>query len=176
MTPQPNVARGDLVREGIAVLRRPVPDDVGDEHLAPVEADPREELVEELAGGTDEGLPLNVLVVTGSFAEEEDPRLPCALAGDGLPRAAVEWAGDASADLLGDEAKLSVLHSRWIMKPRPAWPGPFARGRRRRCTAGAASPRPPPRSRPARTSPARPPGSGKRTALRLRGSCRATSR
>src|SRR5579859_4637585 len=45
---EPDVARRDLLGERVAVLGRAVPHDVGDEHLAPVEADPREELIEEL--------------------------------------------------------------------------------------------------------------------------------
>ena len=113
VAPQPDVARGDLVRERVAVLRGPVPDDVGDEHLAPVEPDAGEQLVEELARGADERPALHVLVVAGSLAEEEDPRLARPVAGDRLPGAAMERARGASADLVGDQPQLrrrSVLH------------------------------------------------------------------
>src|SRR2546425_5639777 len=102
VTPQPDVARHDLLRERVAVLGRPVPDDVRDEHLPAVEADPREELVEELPRRADEGLPLDVLVVPGGLAEEEQAGLAGAVAGHGLTSASVERAGPARTDLGGD--------------------------------------------------------------------------
>src|SRR5687768_17935788 len=46
MTLQPDVARGHFVRQRVAVLGRAMPDDVGDEHLAAIEADAQQELVE----------------------------------------------------------------------------------------------------------------------------------
>ena len=58
MPAQPDVAGGDLLGKRVAVLGRAVSDDVGDEDLAPIEADTGEELVQELAGRADEGLAL----------------------------------------------------------------------------------------------------------------------
>src|SRR5437899_1298614 len=72
MPAQPDVAGGDLLGKRVAVLGRTVSDDVGNEDLAPIEADTGEELVQELAGRADEWLPLKVLVVAGGLAEEED--------------------------------------------------------------------------------------------------------
>src|SRR6266542_6784497 len=96
---EPDVARGDLIGPRVAVLGWPVPHDVRDEHLRAVEPDAREELVEELARRADERPALDVLVVAGGLAEEEDARLPAALAGHGLPRAAVQRARGAGPDL-----------------------------------------------------------------------------
>src|SRR3989442_1559361 len=50
----------------------------------------------------DEGLPLDVLVVPGGLAEEEQAGLAGAVAGHGLTSASVERAGPARTDLGGD--------------------------------------------------------------------------
>src|SRR5437763_2694208 len=63
MPAQPHVVSRDLVRKWIAVLRRTVAHDVGDEHLGTIETDPREELVEQLSRRADERAALHVLVV-----------------------------------------------------------------------------------------------------------------
>ena len=98
---EPDVARGHFLRQGVAVLRRTVPYDVGDEHFVAVEADARQQLIEQLARRADERAALDVLVVARRFAQEEDPRLRAALAWNGLTRAPVERAGRAGADLVG---------------------------------------------------------------------------
>jgi len=85
-----------------------MPHHVGDEDLATIEADAREELVQKLPGRPDEWLPLKVLVVARGFAEEENPRLGRAVSGDRLPGATVERARGSGADLVGDELKISV--------------------------------------------------------------------
>src|SRR5712691_380382 len=110
---KPDVAGSDLLGQRVAVLRRAVTDHVGDEDAAAVEADAREKLIEELAGRTDEGLSLQILVVAGRLAEEEDPGLARTVAWNGLPRAPMERAGGARADLGGDEPESGprcVLH------------------------------------------------------------------
>ena len=111
MTPEPDIAGPDLLGQRVAVLRRTMPHDVRDEHLAPVETDVRQELVQQLPGRPDEGTSLEILVVARGFAEEEDPRLCAPLPGHGLPRAAVERTGRARPDLVGEHAQV-VLHSR----------------------------------------------------------------
>ena len=83
-----------------------MPDDVGDEDSSPIEPDAGEQLVEELPGGTHEGLALKVLVVARRLAEKEDPRLSAAVAGDRLSRAPMERARRAGADLVGNEPKI----------------------------------------------------------------------
>ena len=80
--------------------------DVGDKDRSPVESDAGEKLIEELPGGADEGLALEVLVVPRSFAEEQDPRVSAAVARDRLPRAPMERTCRAGADLVGDEPKI----------------------------------------------------------------------
>lgn len=80
--------------------------DIGDEDLPPVEADAGEELVEELAGGADKRLALEILVVTGCLAEKQDARLGAAVTGDRLSRAPMQRARRAGADLVGDEPKI----------------------------------------------------------------------
>ena len=104
MPAKPDIASRDLIGKWIAVLRRPVPHDVGDEHLAAVETDAGQQLVEELAGGADERLSLDIFVVSGRLAEEKDPRLSGTLAGHGLAGASVEGTRHACANLFGDEA------------------------------------------------------------------------
>src|SRR5438445_2252743 len=106
---EPDVTGRDLLRERVAVLGRPVPHDVRDEDLAAVEADPAEELIEKLARGAHERATLDVLVVSGRLAEEEDPRLGAPLAGHGLASAPVERAGRAAADLIGQRGE-RVVH------------------------------------------------------------------
>jgi len=70
---KPGVARRYLFWERVAILRWPVPDHIGDEDGPPVEPDAGEKLVEELPGGADKRLALEVLVITGGLAEKEDP-------------------------------------------------------------------------------------------------------
>src|SRR5258708_2518195 len=106
---EPDVAGRDLLGERVAVLGRAVAHDVRDEDLAAVQADAGEQLVEEMAGGADERAALDVLVVAGGLAEEEDAGLGAALARDGLFRAPVERAGRAGADLVGESGE-GVLH------------------------------------------------------------------
>src|SRR2546428_653969 len=105
---QPDVAGSDLLGKRVAVLGWPMPHHVGDEDLATIEADAREELVQKLPGRPDEWLPLKVLVVAGGFAEEENPRLGRAVSGDRLPCTAVERACGAGSDLVRDELQVSV--------------------------------------------------------------------
>ena len=80
--------------------------DVRDEYLPAVQPNPGEELVEELPGRAHERLALEVLVIARRLAEKEDPRVRAAVAGDRLPRAPVERARGAGADLVGDKPKV----------------------------------------------------------------------
>src|SRR3984893_1434648 len=58
----------------IPVSRRPAFEDVRDEDVATREADAAKQLLEQLAGGADEGLALQVLVLAGRLADDHDPR------------------------------------------------------------------------------------------------------
>src|SRR5205085_3549452 len=100
---QPGPAGGDLrpVRllvDAALAARLPleVLDDVGDVDLAPIDARVVERLVEKLPGRPDERLALQVLLVAGLLADEDDVRLRGALAEDGLCPGLVERAGGAA--------------------------------------------------------------------------------
>src|SRR5438874_4132414 len=71
-------------------------DDIGDVDLAPVDARVLQRLVEELPGRPDERLALQVLLVAGLLADEDDVSLRGALAEDGLRPGLVERAGGAA--------------------------------------------------------------------------------
>ena len=83
-----------------------MPDDVGDEDGPPIEPDAREKLVQELPGGPNKWLALEILVVARRLAQKEDSRVGAAVSGDRLPRAPMERARGAGADLVGDEPKV----------------------------------------------------------------------
>ena len=121
---EPDIARADLVGKRVAVLRRAMANDVGDEDLAAVEADPREQLVQQLAGRADERTALHILVVSGRLAKEEHPRLATPLARDSLARTAVEGAGHARA-YLGGQPTERVVHPSVIIARHHAFVGAF---------------------------------------------------
>ena len=72
LAPQPRLAALDLLRMRIAVLRRPALQDVGDEDVVALKADPLEQRRQQLAGGSDERDSLLVLLLAGGLADEED--------------------------------------------------------------------------------------------------------
>src|SRR5436309_10054201 len=74
----------DLVGEGIAVPRRPTFEDIADVHLCALEADPGEQLLEQLAGRADERDPLLVLVEPRRFPDEHQVGVWIARAEDDL--------------------------------------------------------------------------------------------
>ena len=92
-------AGGNLVRLGVAVAGRPALDDVGDENLLAPPADLAQQLVEQVAGRTDERAALLVLVVAGSLADEDDLGLGMALPGHGQGAALVQRAQRADRHL-----------------------------------------------------------------------------
>src|SRR5438270_9618395 len=59
---------------GIPIVGWAAFQDVGDEDLAARKADSPKQLIEQLARGADEGFALLVLVLTGRFAHDHDPR------------------------------------------------------------------------------------------------------
>src|SRR5688572_15956205 len=62
--------RFDLLRQGVAVTRRAALEHVDDGYPSPVQVYLAQQLVEQLACGSDEGLSLLVLVESGGFADE----------------------------------------------------------------------------------------------------------
>src|SRR6185437_12444534 len=75
-------AGGNLVGQGVAVLRWAVLDDIGDEDGAAIQADGAEQLVEELSRRANKRTSLSVFVVAGRLANEEYLGVGAALAGD----------------------------------------------------------------------------------------------
>ena len=76
---------------------------VGDIDLGPVQSGFRQELVEQPAGGADEGESLLVLVGPGGFAYEHYPCVGGAVAGDGVGPGFGEGTGGAGAgQVLGE--------------------------------------------------------------------------
>ena len=85
-----------LVEPPLASGRRPpfeVLDDVGDEDLLTVDAGLCKRLVQESSGRTDERFTLEVLVITGLFADEHPASRHRTLPEDGLGRVCPEIAG-----------------------------------------------------------------------------------
>jgi hypothetical protein len=77
-------AGGDLVGERVAVTRRAALHHVCDEDVLAGDRGDRQQLVEELAGRTNKGLTLLVLVPAGAFPDEEDASLSGPVARDGV--------------------------------------------------------------------------------------------
>ena len=73
-------------------------DCVGDEEGGAVEVELFEDAVEELAGGSDEGEGLEVFLVAGLFADEEEGGFGLAASGDGVRGVFVEVAAAAGGE------------------------------------------------------------------------------
>ena len=87
--------------------------DIRDKDLPPVEANAGQELVQKLAGGADEGLALQILVIARGLAKEEDAGVGAPVAGDRLARAPMERARGAGANLSRDQLEVRprrILH------------------------------------------------------------------
>ena len=91
-------AGGHFLGQGVAVAGRAAFDHVGDEHLLAGEADGAKQLLQELAGGADEGAALLVLVEAGPLADEHEIAGRGAFAGHGELAAAMEAALLAGAN------------------------------------------------------------------------------
>lgn len=70
--PQPGDAGFLLCLQGISVLRRTALDDITDVAVLTAETDDGKHIVEELTGRADERFALQVLLLTGAFADEHD--------------------------------------------------------------------------------------------------------
>jgi hypothetical protein len=70
---------------GGPILRGPTLDDVSDVNPAAVDADHPERLGQQLAGGTDEGLALDVFLRPGTLSDEQEGAPRVSYSQDGLP-------------------------------------------------------------------------------------------
>src|SRR5689334_14320779 len=119
------LAARDLVRLGIAVLRRPALDDVRDVDVLAPELHPLgDDLREQLAGAADERLALQVLVATGRLADEHEARARVADPEDEVLAVRSELAPPAVAD-----ERAQVLERHRVAEARA---GEEIAGRRRR--------------------------------------------
>src|SRR5439155_13806006 len=108
-------AGSDLVRQRIAIVRRPALHDVGDEDLVTRPLDRREQLDELVAGPSHERPPQAVFVEPRSLADEHDLGGGVALAGNRVGSGFVQPTSLADADLPGDDLErrlaLGVRHA-----------------------------------------------------------------
>jgi hypothetical protein len=85
----------------VPIAGRTTSQDVADVDVFPLEAAGDDDLVEQLASGSDEGLTLRVLVGAGCFADEQETSLRVADAEDRLrPRASQFLTANAGGDSL----------------------------------------------------------------------------
>jgi hypothetical protein len=95
---QVRTAANELVAGGTAVLRGPAAHGGGEPDLLRVDADGRERVVEQVAGGAGEGGPEEVLVTAWRRAHDHQPCARRPVTGDRAPPHPVEPAGGAGAD------------------------------------------------------------------------------
>src|ERR1700704_883269 len=81
-----------LLGRGVAILRRPPVEHVGDVDLASVQADAGEHLIQELPGAADKGKTLLVLVASGGLADQHDPARWRAVGENGVLRRPLQLA------------------------------------------------------------------------------------
>ena len=97
---QKRLARLDFVRFGIAVLRRPALDDVGDVDVLALEIDRLDDLRQQLSRPSDERNALEIFIPAGGFPDEHQRGVRVAGAEDNLrPSERVELAARAVANL-----------------------------------------------------------------------------
>ena len=99
-------ARLGLIRHGVAVLRRPAFEDVGDVHVAAAQADTCKQRVKQLSCGAHERLALAILVEARRLADDHDVGRARPDARDGLGSRRVEPALGARSDLGVKKLKL----------------------------------------------------------------------
>ncbi len=101
---KPGTAGGDFAGAGLlvdATLAAGLPfemlDGISDVDLLAVDACLDETSVEEMAGGTDEGVALEVFAIAGLFTDEEETRVTAAFTEDGLGGVLIQGAAVAVA-------------------------------------------------------------------------------
>ena len=105
-------ARGNLVRLGVAVVRRTALDDVRDEDVLATPADGGEQADQELSGSPHERPAQAVLVHARTLAHEDDLRHGVPLAGNGPRPAGMEPAGGADPNFLCDRVERRTAFGR----------------------------------------------------------------
>ena len=136
LLPEMGLARLDLLRLRVAVARRAALQDVRHVHVAAREADPLEQLAEQLAGGADERHALLVLVEPGRLAHEHQVGDRRAGAEDDLGAGRGQRAaGAARSDVaVGEEREISrSCHRNHRNSRRRNWAVPRCRALRTTC-------------------------------------------
>ena len=90
------------MRQRVAIVGRAALEDIGDEHVAALQADLAEQPVEQLPCLPDERKALPVLVSAGRLADEHQVGIGVARAEHDLRASLVKLAGDAHARLVVD--------------------------------------------------------------------------
>src|SRR5207237_6167541 len=133
--PEVRLARFDLLRQRVAVARRPAFYDVGDIDVLTAQADAVEEVREELSCSADERHALLVLVEAGRLADEHQLGGRRAGAENDLRPALRERTLRAAGDhvAVGEEAQLSSSHRTRRNSRRRSWAVRRCRGLRTTC-------------------------------------------
>lgn len=95
-------ASSNLRRQWLAVLWRAVLDHIGDEYLAAVQADGRQQLFQEFPSRTDKRPTLPVLLVTWTFPNKHEFGCGWPFSRDGIGGSLIQRAIGAASDLLSD--------------------------------------------------------------------------
>jgi hypothetical protein len=95
-------ARSNFVRLGIAIVRRAVFDDVGNEYITPAQPGKREQLFEELPGSSYKWATLAIFIETRRLANEHHFRIRRTFARNGPHCRLMQSARGACANVVGN--------------------------------------------------------------------------
>src|SRR5262245_17893210 len=135
LAPEEWIARGDFIRLGIAIIRRPAFQDIADVDVFAFEVDGFDDPGQQLACASDKRKTLLVFVETGGFADEDEFGLGIAGAEDDVGATRSELAALAVAEVEADG--IQGLQVRWNGSHETLISGPSKRSRgfsRRRST------------------------------------------
>src|SRR3546814_865511 len=113
---QERLAGGDLAGRRIAVPGRAPVQQVGDVDLAAVEADGRQHAIEKLAGGTDEGLALAVLLAARRLADDHEAGFGVAVVEAEVGRRGLQRAAFEGLQRLADRSEEHTSELQSLMR------------------------------------------------------------